>query len=187
MQESLPDEPPVTVPLRDGRQAIVRPIRPEDQDALNAAFLSLSMTSRYTRFMAPKRQLSAQTLEAATHPKPAQEYALVAVDARDADGPIVAGARYASAPGSDTCEFAVTIVDAWQGAGLARRLMEILMEVAATRGFQTMEGYVLTGNASMRGLATRLGFSDKPCPGEAGVRLVSCSLPRRAAGSSVSS
>src|SRR5262245_1503829 len=106
----------------------VRPIRPEDQEGLHEAVRSLSNDSRYTRFMAAKRERSRQTLHAATHPKPAQECALVVVDGQT--GPIVGGARYASAPGSDACEFAITIVDEWQGLGLARHLMEILIAVA---------------------------------------------------------
>jgi RimJ/RimL family protein N-acetyltransferase len=167
---------PLRVPLRDGRSAIVRPIAPEDRDALQFAVQSMSPDSRYTRFMSPKRQLSEQTLQAATRPKPAQECALVAVSADELDGPIIAGARYASAVGSDTCEFAVTIVDAWQGLGLARQLMEILIDVARQHGFRTMEGFVLTENRSMRGLAKRLGFRDRPSPGEPGVRLVTLSL-----------
>jgi RimJ/RimL family protein N-acetyltransferase len=166
---------PMSVKLRDDREVTVRPIRPEDREGLHAAVLSLSMDSRYTRFMAPKRQLSSKTLDAATSPKPDQEFALVAVDGRES-GPIVAGARYASAPGSDTCEFAVTITDQWQSVGLARRLMEVLMQVAAQDGFQTMEGFVLKTNSSMRGLAKRLGFDDKSCPDDPTVRIVTRKL-----------
>jgi RimJ/RimL family protein N-acetyltransferase len=161
--------------LRDGRAVSVRPIRPEDRDGLHAAVLSLSADARYTRFMAPKRELSSKTLDAATSPKPDQEFALVAVDGGEG-GAIVAGARYASAPESEVCEFAVTIADQWQGIGLARRLMEILMQVAAQDGFKTIEGFVLATNSSMRGLARRLGFDDKSCPDDRTVRIVTRKL-----------
>ena len=164
--------------LRDGREVTVRPIRPEDKEGLHAAVLSLSPESRYSRFMAPKRELSSKTLDAATNPNRAQEFALVAVDGKSDDF-IVAGARYASAAGSDTCEFAITITDQWQGVGLARRLMEIIMDAAARAGYATMEGFVLATNRSMRGLAKRLGYSDKASPGEHGVRLVTRSLQSR--------
>ena len=165
----------MSVKLGDGGEATVRPIRPEDREGLHAAVLSLSADSRYTRFMAAKRELSNKTLDAATSPKADQEFALVAVDGGES-GPIVAGARYASAPGSDTCEFAVTITDKWQGVGLARRLMEILMQVAAQDGFLMMEGFVLTTNSSMRGLAKRLGFDDRSCPDDPTVCIVTRKL-----------
>jgi RimJ/RimL family protein N-acetyltransferase len=180
VQEVSSSEPtfPMILQLRDGREVTVRPIRPEDKEELHAAVLSLSPDSRYSRFMAPKRELSSKTLDAATNPNRAQEFALVAFDGKSADT-IVAGARYASTAGSETCEFAVTITDQWQGAGLARRLMEIIMQVAARAGYETMEGFVLATNRSMRGLAQRLGFSDKACPDERGVRLVTRSLQPR--------
>lgn len=79
-------------------------------------------------------------------------------------------------PGSDTCEFAVTVADDWHGAGLARRLMELLIANARERGLRCMEGQVLAVNTPMRRLAKRLGFSDRPCPDDAALRLVSLEL-----------
>src|SRR5262245_21999253 len=111
MVHSGTSDPTFTVQLRDGRSVTVRPITPEDKDGLNDAVMSLSDESRYTRFMAATRQWSAQVLEAATHPKPRQECALVAVSGDPVDGVIVGGARYASLPDSHTCEFAVTVND----------------------------------------------------------------------------
>ena len=101
---------------------------------------------------------------------------MVALSGEGSEQLIIGGARYASAAGSDACEFAVTIADDWQGFGLARRLMETLIEVARARGYRRMEGFVLPENTEMRGLATRLGFSDEPCPEDRTLRLVSLGL-----------
>jgi RimJ/RimL family protein N-acetyltransferase len=124
------------------------------------------------RFMATVRALSEPMLEKATHPVPDREFALVAVDDSGGAEDIVGGARYASDAGSDTCEFAIAIVDGWQGQGLAPRLMETLIEAAAAHGFRFMEGSVLTANTAMRGLAKRLGFDDKADPRDPTVRVV---------------
>ena len=163
---------PVTVPLRDGRRASLREILPEDKERLQAAVGHMSTDSRYTRFMGTVRDLPDHMLEAATHPVPGREFALVAVAAEGPAESIVGGARYASEAGSDTCEFAIAIVDGWQGLGLAPRLMETLVAAAEAHGFRCMEGYVLSTNAPMRGLAKRLGFQESPCPGDATVRVV---------------
>jgi RimJ/RimL family protein N-acetyltransferase len=165
---------PTQLTLRDGRRVNVRTIRPDDKSGLRAAFQSLSADARYARFMAPKLDLSAQLLDVATHPDAEHDCALVAV--QEPEGTIVGGARYAGEPGGERCEFAVTLVDAWQGLGLARRLMELLIERARSRGLKTMVGYVLSSNTSMRGLARRLGFRDAPCPDEPGVRVVTLDL-----------
>ncbi len=103
--------------LLDGRRVKLREIAPEDKDALQAAVGNLSAQSRYTRFMATVRDLSEPLLEAATHPVPDREFALVAVADGDAGERIVGGARYDSAAGDVSCEFAIALVDAWQGRG----------------------------------------------------------------------
>jgi RimJ/RimL family protein N-acetyltransferase len=93
----------------------------------------------------------------------------------------VAGARYGSTPGSDACEFAVTLDDGWHGLGLARHAMEALIAIARGRGFGRMEGYVLPSNDAMRGLARRLGFVDRTCPDDPTLRLVTLDLRKQAA------
>src|SRR5689334_5969819 len=117
---------PLTLRVRDGRQVTLREIVPGDRAHLQTAFAGLSAHSRYTRFMATMSDLPDVMLDAATHPAPDREFALVAVSASGPDEVIVGGARYSAEPGSDTCEFAVTVADDWQGQGLAFRLMEAL-------------------------------------------------------------
>src|SRR5262245_19644502 len=111
---------PVHVRLRDGRHVTLRPIRTEDEDKLQEAIRALSAQSSYYRFFSPLRELSAQLLERATRPEPERELQLVAVVGEGAQEKIIGGARYAAAPGSRDCEFAVAVVDEWHGLGLAR-------------------------------------------------------------------
>lgn len=85
---------------------------------------------------------------------------------------VVGGARYVANPAGDGCEFAVALADDWHGPGLARHFMELLMAAARERGLRSMEGYILTSNAAMGGLAKRLGFNEQPLPGDAPVCLV---------------
>jgi RimJ/RimL family protein N-acetyltransferase len=167
---------PLTATLRDGREVIVREIGAGDEQEIVEAFARLSAESRYTRFMIPLRELSPRMLAAATHPVPGRDIALVAVSGEGDDEDIVAGARYVGAPGSDTCEFAVTVADDWHGLGIAGRLLEILIAHARERGLRCMEGSILASNTPMRRLAKRLGFSDRQCPDDATVRLVSLDL-----------
>ena len=165
---------PLEVRLRDGRAVLVREIRAQDEDGMRAALGRLSADARYARFMMPMREPPPAMLAAATRPRPAHDLALVAVSGEDGLEPeIVAGARYVGAPGSDSCEFAVTVVDDWRGQGLARRLLEMLIAQAAARGMRRMEGYVLAANTPMRRLAVSLGFIDRQCEDDATLRVVS--------------
>jgi acetyltransferase len=163
---------PVLLTLRDGRRATVRAVRADDREALQAAIRSLSMEARHSRFFSPLRELPPSLLERATHPDPENERQLVAVVAGGNGERIVGGARYAATPTRGDCEFAVAIVDDWTGRGLARRLLELLMDDARVRGFQRMEGFVLTTNAGMLALAKRLGFVESASSEGPTVRLV---------------
>lgn len=169
---------PVELRLRDGRCVTVRAVRPEDKDEFQAALKGLSPESRYARFMSPLRELSPKMLDRATHPEAGRELQLVVVTREGAREKIVAGARYSAAAGSRDCEFALVVIDDWQRLGLARQLLGELMRAARARGFERMEGYILSSNASMLGLARQLGFAQVESPEGPSVRMVRCDLSR---------
>ena len=165
--------------LKDGRRVVLREIRADDADRMQAALRAMSDESRYTRFMSAVRELPPKMLDRATHPVAGREFQLVAVVGEGAQQAIVGGARYAAAAGSRDCEFALAIIDSWQGQGLARQLLETLMKLAGERGFERMEGYILPSNAPMLGLARRLGFASVANPEDPGVETVRCELSRK--------
>jgi RimJ/RimL family protein N-acetyltransferase len=167
---------PVEVGLRDGRRVRLREIRPDDREEVLQAFDRLSSESRYTRFMSHVKELSSQTLERAVHPETEGGLGLVAeIDAADGID-IVAGARYYIQADGETCEFAITVVDAWQRMGLASRLMRELIRAARARGLKHMEGFVLAQNSGMLNLARRLGFTARTAPDDATVKIVRLDL-----------
>lgn len=163
---------PLELQLRDGRRVTLRTVRPQDRDALQAAIKRLSPESRYTRFMSALPELPAKMLDRAVNPEAGREVQLVAVHGVGSQQTIVGGARYSAAAGSKDCEFALAVMDDWQGAGLARQLLEALMRAARAHGFERMEGYILASNAPMLGLAKRLGFARVESPEGPTVHLV---------------
>lgn len=167
---------PVELELKDGRRVTVRAIHEKDGERLQQAIRGLSLESSYKRFFSPLRELPSQLLQRAIHPEPGRELQLVAVVGDGADETIVAGSRFAALPEEADCEFAIAIVDGWHGCGLARSLMEMLMQHARVSGFPRMVGYVLATNAPMLGLAQRLGFTESACDQGPSVRMVSRDL-----------
>lgn len=149
---------PREVELRNGRRVLLRPVRPEDRDAMLAAFNRLSPESRYARFLWPIRQIPPEMLERAANPVPGREFVLVATVPEEGSERIVGGARYFGIRGTDRCEFAITVEDAWHAVGLGEHLVTELATLAAADGFRHMEGHVLAGNSAMLGLARKLGF-----------------------------
>ena len=66
-------------------------------------------------------------------------------------------ARYLRLPDeSDTAEFAVSVVDEFQGQGVGRSLLKKLIESAQLNNIRLLRGYVLPQNDRMLGLAKHL-------------------------------
>ncbi|GAA0834912.1 GNAT family N-acetyltransferase [Cupriavidus pauculus] len=172
--ESCAPRLPMRVTLRDGREVLLRAIRDDDRAGVLEAFDLLSADARYTRFMTAMKDLPDSMLEAVVHPV-GHDCTLVA-EMTDGSGDLVGGARYNGIPGSKRCEFAVTLLDGWRANGLARRLMEALIDCARAEGFELMEGYILASNRGMRGLARRLGFKDVASPDDATLRVATLDL-----------
>ncbi|HYB50012.1 MAG TPA: GNAT family N-acetyltransferase [Burkholderiaceae bacterium] len=172
------DFSPVEIALRDGRRVILRNVMAQDREKMRSALQALSAESRYSRFMAALREPTPQMLERATRPDPQRELQLVAVAGEGDEQRIVGGARYGAGAQSKECEFAVTVVDDWQGQGLARELLKALMGAARARGFERMEGFILASNARMLALANRLGFLPAESPEGPSVQRVVCDLTR---------
>ncbi|MHA6205970.1 N-acetyltransferase family protein [Dyella soli] len=167
---------PRSITLRDGRSVLVRMIRPDDLDGIKAAFEQLCPEARYSRFFTTVRAVPEDIVDWTIHPAPERCVALIALSGKAPAQTVVGGARYITTPGTDGCEFAVTVADDWHGLSLARQLMETLIATARARGLRHMEGHVLSANMGMRGLADRLGFTDAPCPGDYTLRELSLRL-----------
>jgi RimJ/RimL family protein N-acetyltransferase len=148
------------VVLRDGSRAVIRPIRPEDRDRLQAGLARLSERSRYLRFHAPVRRLSPEQLRYLTEVDGVDHVAWVALDPDDPSEPGMGVARYVRLPGEPTvAEAAVTVQDRYQGRGLGTLLLELLSRSAVANGIETLRNYVLAENTAMLEVFDALGAS----------------------------
>ena len=144
--------------LADGRHVGVRPIRPEDGQALRGAFARLSPQSRYSRFLHHRVALSDDTLRYLTDVDGHDHFALVAtsesLDLKEETG--VAVARFVRLEREPrVAEVAVTVLDAWQDCGLGARMLRMLAEAARARGIDVFRAEILTGHRAIPGLIER--------------------------------
>lgn len=150
-----------TVEIRDGSRVLLRPIEPDDKQALAGAFDRLSAESRYRRFFAPLNRLSATDLRYLTEIDHSNHEAIVALDA--ATGETAGVARYVRSPEPAIAEVAVTVIDDWQGRGLATALLERLVERAREEGITHFVAVILEENEAAIDLFESLAAND-PSP-----------------------
>jgi GNAT superfamily N-acetyltransferase len=134
----------VTVRLRDGAPLRIRAITPEDKGAIADGFDRMSPESRYRRFFAPLRELSADDLAYLTEVDHHDHEALIGFDPQTGDP--VGVARYIRGIDPAEAEVAVTVVDDWQGRGAATALLERLVHRAREAGIEHFVAVVLPDN-----------------------------------------
>jgi len=166
---------PELVVLRDGSEVFMRPIEPDDKDALARGFQALSPESRYRRFLTPMQRLSAKLLAYLTEVDHHSHEALVAETV--AEHELVGVARYIRLDDEpETAEVAVTVVDHWQAKGVATALLTRLAQHARSAGIERFRATCLAENRDMLDILENLGTERRQSM-DAGVVVLDIELP----------
>jgi RimJ/RimL family protein N-acetyltransferase len=143
--------------LRDGTAVVLRPIRPQDRDALAAGLARLSESSRTLRFMAPITEFTDDQLMYLTEIDYVDHFAWVAAPADRLDYGIGVARYVRLAEDPQIAEAAVTVADEYQGRGLGTLLVGVLAATARMAGIERFRAYVLEANEPMLALLEDLG------------------------------
>jgi RimJ/RimL family protein N-acetyltransferase len=134
----------------------IRPIRPDDREALADGLRRMSDESRYRRFFSPLAELSERQLTYLTEVDHHDHEALVAVEAETGQG--IGVARFVrSKEDPEIAEVAVAVADDRQGQGIGSELLHRLTERARDEGIRRFSGSILEENRPMRELMAELG------------------------------
>lgn len=143
---------------KGGQLLTLRPIAPADVGIADAFLRNLSFGTRYFRFGRGDFLYSEDELRSICNPDPSRRSHLIVVAQENRAEVMVGSARYEVLDGGPDCEFAIVVMDGWQGHGVGRRLMRALLAHAAHRGLKSMFARVLGTNARMIDFLLRLGF-----------------------------
>ncbi len=145
------------VVLYDGTTTRLRPIRPDDGEALQAFHTGQSELSVYLRFFAPLARLPEADLVRLTHVDHVDRVAFVAVTGTGTAERIVGVGRYDRVD-AETAEVAFTVADALHGKGLGSMLLEHLAAAARERGVRRFVADVLPQNSRMIAVFRDAGY-----------------------------
>ncbi len=142
------------VVLTDGTRCSLRPIRPDDAQALVQFHQHLSQRSTYLRFFTVHPTLSAEEVERFTTVDYVDRLALVV----EAEGELIAVGRFDRRLGTPEAEVAFVVADAYQHHGLGSLLLDELARAARTRGIRTFLAETLSENKAMLDVFHHSGF-----------------------------
>ena len=164
----------------NGRQIVVRPIRPEDEAQHWRFFEALDAEDIRMRVFSTRNELPRSELARLTQIDYDREMAFIAEGA-DAQGcaETLGVARTVSDPDNVEAEFAIIVRSDLKGQGLGTLLFERLIEHARRRGIERLVGFVLRENTRMLQLSTAMGFKADPAePPASGLRRMVMDLTR---------
>lgn len=155
--------------LPDGRELLIRPIRPEDEAPLVGGFALLGPDEVRQRFLYAMKELSPEQAARLCQPDPRSEFALVAAEPLPPGEALVgAVARASIVPRTREAEYAILVSHFIAGQGLGRKLMQKLVKWSRGKKLDRLYGDVLDSNQAMLQLALSLGFKrtrDDDTPG----------------------
>jgi RimJ/RimL family protein N-acetyltransferase len=173
------------IALRNGTQALLRAIRPDDRERLRAAFLALEPESVYLRYFSYKSELTEADLDRLCNPDFEQRVVLVVTQQTDSGEIVVASGGYVVHPAPDgtrAAEVAFAVEEDVQGQGLGGRLLGALVGIGRAAGLACFDAEVLSRNAAMLRVFDRSGLPMQIGPEEDGVVRISLSLVAPTAG-----
>ncbi len=138
----------------DGIDALVRPIRTDDADALVAFHRGLSVASISRRYFYPHLELRAEEVAHFTQVDGRDRVALVVERA----GELIAVGRYDRLADPSQAEVAFVVADTFQHKGVATMLLRRLADIARSAGITSLVAEVLAENSAMLSVFHAAGF-----------------------------
>jgi len=148
--------------MTGGDEITIRPIRPEDEPKLVTFHERLSERSvylRYANLMKLEQRVAHDRLARICFIDYDREMALVAERSSDGgDDEIIAVGRLTQQPGRNEAEFAMLVIDDYQGEGIGTELLRRLVEVGENEGLDRITADILQQNRAMQRVCEKLGF-----------------------------
>jgi acetyltransferase len=162
---------------RDGTALVIRPIRPEDEPLLiefHQALSDRTVALRYFHAIKLSQRVAHERLMRICFIDYDREMALVAEHKDSSTGvcAVLGVARLGKLHGASEAEFALVIVDRFQGMGLGTEFLRRLIAVGRDLAFDRISGEILPENRGMQRICAKLGFHLDYEPGDMVVKAV---------------
>lgn len=144
--------------LHDGTPVVFRPLRPADKAYLQKGLSRMSARSRYRRFLAPVERLTDAQLRYLTELDFRNHVAwAVGLPGDDPSTGIGVGRWIRLGDRPDLAEPAVTVLDAYQGQGIGKTLIWLLVRSAIAQGIRAFRVETLAENRPILQLLRSVG------------------------------
>ena len=144
--------------LKDGAEVTLRPIKPEDEPLWHELLAGCSTQSRWFRFNYLFKQTTHEMASRYCFIDYDRELAIVAEVEEEGQRKLIGVGRLVADVDHQTAEYAVIVVDRWQGRGLGGMLTDYCLELAKTWGVEQVVAEIAKDNSRMLAIFRNRGF-----------------------------
>lgn len=141
----------------EGKEITLRPIRPEDEPMWIDMFNSFSEETMRFRFFHIIKDMPHNKRVRYTFNDYSREIAIVPVIEENGEKKILGVVRMTGDANHEIAEFAIVLIDGWQGKGLGEHLFDHIMDIARKKGWKKMIAATMPGNIKMINLFKKKG------------------------------
>lgn len=152
--------------LRDGREVLLRPIKPEDEPLLVELFQTFSEETMRFRFFRVIKEITHETLARYCNIDYDREMTIVAEMTENGKRRIVGTVRLVVQPDSESGEVAIVVGDPWQNRGLGTEMFGYIIDISRSMGLKKIFGEIQAENTKMTHICYKKGFEVKPVDDE---------------------
>lgn len=145
----------------NGESFDLRPLNPSDERRLQEFFYSHTKETLQMRYNTVPTQMSREKSCTLVSVDQTQDLALCIVKQKGSVVEIQAVGRYYLIKANNSCEVAFVTREKHQGKGMAKRLLQEMIDIASSRQLSKMTAYVRAENKPMLSVFTKAGFKRK--------------------------
>ena len=146
----------------DGEEFDLRPLNPSDERRLQEFFYSHTKETLQLRYSAVPTQMSREKSCTLVGVDQSKDLALCIVKQKGSAVQIQAVGRYYLLHDGAGCEVAFVTREKYQGKGMAKRLLQEMINIAELRGLTNMVAFVRAENKAMLSVFQKAGFGRLP-------------------------
>ena len=146
----------------DGEEFDLRPLNPSDERRLQEFFYSHTKETLQLRYSAVPTQMSREKSCTLVGVDQSKDLALCIVKQKGSAVQIQAVGRYYLLHDGAGCEVAFVTREKYQGKGMAKRLLQEMINIAEMRGLSNMVAFVRAENKAMLSVFQKAGFGRLP-------------------------
>ena len=145
--------------VKDGKNVLLRPIKPEDEPLWLEMFSNFSDESIRYRFFQIIKDTPHEVVVRYCNIDYDREIAIVPELVENGQRKILGVARVSLEPDGKTGEIAFIVTDAYQGSGLGTKMVDHVLEICKDMGVETVYAIMLPDNYRAINLTKKMGFT----------------------------